>query len=75
MALKTLENGLTRYAEAPALDRARAYLYRAELAVRTKDHELARSSLTAAKSLALTDDEKAALTDEFAHVTELVNEE
>jgi hypothetical protein len=57
------------------MERARAYLYRAELAIRTKDHELAQVSLTAAKSLALTDDEKAALADEFAHVTELVNQE
>src|SRR5688500_5849561 len=75
LALKTLESGLTRFADAGALELAKAYLYRAELAVRTKDHELAQLSLTAAKSLALTDDEKAALTDEFAHVTELVNQE
>jgi len=74
LALKTLESGLTRFGEAAgAIELARAYLYRAELAVRTKDHDLARSSLIAAKSLELTDDEKAALTEEFAHVTELVN--
>ena len=73
LALKTLESGLTRFGEtAGAIELARAHLYRAELAIRTKDHALARSSLTAAKSLVLTDDEKAALTDEFAHVTELV---
>jgi catechol 2,3-dioxygenase-like lactoylglutathione lyase family enzyme len=75
LALKTLESGLTRFADAGAMELARAYLYRAELAVRTKDHELAQVSLTAAESLALTDDEKATLTDEFAHVTELVNQE
>jgi len=75
LALKTLESGLTRFPNARAMELARAYLYRAELAVRTKDHELAQVSLTAAKSLELTDDEKAALTDEFAHVTELVNQE
>jgi len=76
LALKTLENGLARFAEtAGALELARAYLYRAELAVRTKDLELAQVSLTAAKSLELTDDEKVTLTDEFAHVTELVNQE
>jgi catechol 2,3-dioxygenase-like lactoylglutathione lyase family enzyme len=76
LALKTLESGLTRFGEAAgAIELARAHLYRAELAVRTKDHDLARSSLIAAKSLELTDDEKAALTDEFAHVTELVNQE
>jgi len=75
LALKTLESGLTRFPNARAMELARAYLYRAELAVRTKDHELAQVSLTAAKSLELTDDEKASLTDEFAHVTELVNQE
>jgi catechol 2,3-dioxygenase-like lactoylglutathione lyase family enzyme len=76
LALKTLESGLTRFGTtAGAMELARAHLYRAELAVRIKDHELARSSLTAASSLELTDDEKTALTDEFAHATELVNQE
>ena len=74
LALKTLESGLTRFADARAIELARAYLYRAELAVRTNNHELAQLSLTAAKSLELTDDERAALTDEFAHVTELVHQ-
>ena len=76
LALKTLESGLARFGEtAGAAELAKAYLYRAELAVRTKDHELAQVSLTAAKSLELSDDAKAALADEFAHVTELVNQE
>jgi catechol 2,3-dioxygenase-like lactoylglutathione lyase family enzyme len=74
MALKTLENGLTRYAEAPNLERARAYLYRAELAVRLKDHELAQSSLTAANALALTEEERATVADEVAYVAELVDQ-
>ena len=74
-ALKTLENGLARFPEAPAMERAKAYLYRAELAVRTKNHELAQSSLATAKSLDLTNDERTALEEEFAHVTELVNQE
>jgi catechol 2,3-dioxygenase-like lactoylglutathione lyase family enzyme len=74
MALKTLENGLVRYSEAPALDRARAYLYRAELAVRLGNHELAQSSLTTATSLGLTEDERAALADEIAYVAELVDQ-
>ena len=56
------------------MDLAKAYLYRAELAVRTKNVELAKSSLTKAQSLKLTDDERAALTDEFAHVTELLHQ-
>jgi catechol 2,3-dioxygenase-like lactoylglutathione lyase family enzyme len=50
LALKTLESGLARFADsAGAIELAKAYLYRAELAVRTKDHELALSSLAAAK--------------------------
>ena len=54
------------------MERARAYLYRAELAVRLNNPELARSSLKAALALELTDDEKETVTDEVAHVTELV---
>jgi hypothetical protein len=75
LALKTLENGLTRFPEAAAIERAKAYLYRAELAVRTKNYELARSSLAAVQSLELMDEERTALEEEFAHVTELVNQE
>src|SRR5688572_32211257 len=76
LALKTLENGLARFGEtAKAIELVRAYLYRAELAIRTQNFELARSSLTAAESLALTKDEKAALKDEFTHVNELVHQE
>jgi len=74
MALKTLENGLTRYTEAPTLDRARAYLYRAELAIRLNNHELAQSSLMAATSLALTEDERATVADEVTYVAELVDQ-
>jgi hypothetical protein len=75
IALKTLENGLTRFADAAAIDRARAYLYRAELAVRIHNRELARSSLNAAQSLGLTDAERAAVAEEFAHVAGLVQQE
>ena len=75
LALKTLESGLSRFANATAVELARAYLYRSELAVRTRDYELARSSLSAAESLELTVDERVALQDEFAHVNELVKQE
>ena len=75
LALKTLESGLARFPNAGVIELAKAYLYRAELAVRTKDHKLAQSSLAAAKLLGLTDDESAALAYEFAHVTELVDQE
>lgn len=74
LALKTLENGLTRFPDSPAIDLAKAYLYRAELAIRTNDPELARSSLTKAQSLELTDDERVGLDEEFSHVIELVNQ-
>ena len=73
LALKTLESGLTRFGEAatPA-DRARAYLYRAELAVRTRNDDLARRSLAAAESEDLADDDRATLAEEFAHIRELL---
>lgn len=75
LALKTLESGISRFGQAAkAIDLAQAYLYRAELAVRTKDLESARSSLAAAESLDLTDVERADLADEFAHATELVKQ-
>ena len=75
LALKTLESGLTRFGEAAApSDLARAYLYRAELAVRTGDPELARSSLVAAESLELPDEEATALADDFAHASEIVRQ-
>ena len=72
LALKTLENGLSRFADAQAIELAKAYLYRAELAVRTKNYALAQSSLHAATSLELRDEERTALAEEFAHVRELV---
>jgi hypothetical protein len=73
-ALKTLESGLSRYPEAPALDRARALLFRAELAVRVGDRFLAQSSLSEAQGLTLTSDERASIADELAHTTELVTD-
>jgi hypothetical protein len=74
LALKTLESGLKRFPEAVATERVRAYLYRAELAIRTNNRELAQSSLTLAESLELTDGEMATIADEFAHVRHLLVE-
>lgn len=74
LALKTLESGLKRFKDAPAIDLVRAYLYRTELAVRTDNRKLAKDSLKAAKSMELTEEEQSALADEFTHVTELVNQ-
>jgi catechol 2,3-dioxygenase-like lactoylglutathione lyase family enzyme len=75
LALKTLESGLARFADSKAIDLVRAHLYRAELAVRVQDHQLARASLAAAKSLELTEEEEAAVAEELAHVTELLEGE
>ncbi len=72
LALKTLENGVKRFPDAPAIERAKAYLYRSELAVRTGDLELARSSFEQAKSLDLKEDERTSLTDEFVHIEGLL---
>ncbi|MBX3013707.1 MAG: VOC family protein [Caldilineaceae bacterium] len=71
-ALKTLENGLKRYPNAPRLEQARAWLYRAELAVRVHDPALAQASLAAVYALALTGEEQATLAEELAQSTELV---
>ena len=73
-ALKTLESGLARFPEAAAIERARAYLYRAELAVRTKNRNLAQSSLAFAKSIELTDTERTTIADEFDSTATLVRE-
>lgn len=73
-ALKTLEKGLQKYPDAPALERAWAYLYRAELAARLKDVGLAQKSLTAVAALNLSDLERQSLAEELARTTELVQE-
>jgi catechol 2,3-dioxygenase-like lactoylglutathione lyase family enzyme len=72
LALKTVENGLKRFPDAPALDRARAYLYRAELAVRLKNKALAQTSLSAAEAVELSEDERETLTEALAYTSELV---
>jgi len=73
-ALKTLETGLARFPGAPAIEQARAQLYRAELALRTNNPVLARSALAVAKSLELTETEQAGVADEMSHVTAILNE-
>lgn len=72
-AMKTLEGGLARYRDAPLVDRARALLYRAELAVRLGKKAVARSSLAEAQEVKLDDESRALLAKEFAHVVELVS--
>jgi hypothetical protein len=73
-ALKTLENGILRYPDAPAIDRARAYLFRAELATRLQNHNLPEASLALANAPELTADERAALAEETAQTTEIVKQ-
>ena len=69
LALKTLESGIARLgAGAAPLDLARAYLYRAELALRTGDPDLAGSSLEAAEALDLSVDDRETLAEELEHV-------
>jgi catechol 2,3-dioxygenase-like lactoylglutathione lyase family enzyme len=72
LALKTLENGLKRFPDAPLLDQARALLYRAELAVRLQDQALAQASLAAVHALALSEAERRGIGEELAQTTELV---
>jgi catechol 2,3-dioxygenase-like lactoylglutathione lyase family enzyme len=71
-ALRTVENGLKRFPDAPALDRARAFLYRAELAIRLKNKELAQMSLSAVEAFELSEDERESLAEELAQTSELV---
>ena len=74
LALKTLQNGIKRFPDAATLDKVRAYLYQAELAVRVDNLELAQSSFALAKSLSLSTDEKDSVADEFAHVEGLLGQ-
>ena len=71
-ALQLLDNGLAKFLDAPILDRARALLYRAELAVRCGDRSGAADSLSEALSLDLSDEEREAIAAEVAHTTEIV---
>lgn len=73
-ALKTLENGIARYTNAPGIERARALLYRAELAVRLTDPGLAEASLEAVEALTLTEDERADIAQEMDQTAALVAE-
>lgn len=74
LALKTLANGIKRFPDAATLERVKAYLYQAELAVRVNNFELAKSSFDLANSLELSDEEKSIMNDEFNHIAELLNQ-
>lgn len=64
---------MSRYPEAAVIDRARAMLFRAELAVRLDKRPLAQSSLAEALALELGNDERALIANELAHTKELVS--
>jgi catechol 2,3-dioxygenase-like lactoylglutathione lyase family enzyme len=71
-AMTLLDNGLARFADAPAIDRVRTLLYRAELAVRLGDGGLATGSLAEAQAVELSDDESTAVAPDIAHAAEVV---
>ena len=69
-ALKALDAGLAKAADAPPLERARALVYRAELALRLGRPDEARTTLDEVSRLDLTDGERGELTDDVAHIEE-----
>lgn len=71
VALDVLDRGLARHPEAPAADRVRAGLYRAELLARLGDHALARAAFEHAESL-VGATEAAALAEDVAHAREVL---
>jgi hypothetical protein len=71
-ALRLLDQGLGRFPHAPAEERVRAHLYRAELAVRLGDGPLATEALAAAQAIALSPSEQASVAADIAHAREVV---
>ena len=67
-----LDAGLDRFGDAPTVERARALLYRAELAVRLSDPAAAAAAAAEARTLPLTDHERHDLAAEVAYTEELV---
>lgn len=72
-AIRLLSNGLAKFPDAPAVERVRALLYRAELACRLPDADLARASLAEARGVDLGDD-AAEVAPDFASAGQLVDE-
>ncbi len=66
--LATLERMLAKHAGAPAVERARALAYRADLATRLDRPSLARASLDEIATLPLSDDERAGLAGDIEHI-------
>ena len=73
-AIKTLESGLKKHADAPALLRARGLLYHVDLAMRLDRRETALASFAAANALKLSAEERKGLAEEWEHAAALVSE-
>jgi hypothetical protein len=71
-AMETLGRAIDRYPDAPAIDRARALLYRADLAVRLGREELAASSLAEALAIPQDDADRETIAAEASHVESLL---
>jgi catechol 2,3-dioxygenase-like lactoylglutathione lyase family enzyme len=74
-AIQTLESGLRKHADAPALLRARGLLYHVDLAMRLDRKDVARASLVAVNALKLSTEERKSLVEEWEHATSIVSEE
>ena len=72
-ALQTLITGLARHADATPVQKASAYLYRAELEARLGKLADARGSLTAATALPLSASERSQLEKDFAYMAEILS--
>ena len=71
-AMATLGRAIDRFPDAPPIDRARALLYRADLAVRLGREELAAASLAEAQAIPLDDADREAIASEASHVEALL---
>ena len=71
-AFRTLDSWLSKDHQAAPIDRARALLYHAELAIRLDRPAVGRDSVDAVQALELDGDERAGLAADLAHVTELL---
>jgi catechol 2,3-dioxygenase-like lactoylglutathione lyase family enzyme len=71
-AMATLSRAIDKYPDAPATDRVRALLYRADLAVRLGRAELAGASLAEARGIELDEADRDAIAAEVSHVESLL---
>lgn len=72
VALEVLDRGLARHTDAPAVERARALLYRAELLTRLGRGDEAATALQSAQA-GLTEEDAAGLVNDLAHAREVID--